>query len=363
MTHLQHGDYLALLGFIAEVSAACGLDDFRRRAVAALRRLVPSEIASHVEMRPGERAASVVDPSDVHFPEGEEILARHGTDNPVVAHFHRAPDDQVLKISDFIDRHELHCRELYQHLYRRVGTEHQIAFALSASKPGIVAIALSRRHRDFDERDRLLLSLARPHVIQAQRNATLLDQMQAAMEHGGQAMIALDRAGRVLYATRHADRLLGDYLKDASSRGSALPEGLRAWVSQERGRLAVGGGVPTQASEYVVEGEGRRLVARYISGDRTSEGDLVLLCETRDVGGADLAALGLSPREAEVLGLVARGKTDAQIAEALVVSPRTVHKHLEHVYEKLGVQTRTAAISRAFGHNRGASDRPEAPAA
>ena len=58
-----------------------------------------------------------------------------------------------------------------------------------------------------------------------------------------------------------------------------------------------------------------------------------------------------------MLRLVALGQTDAQIAKALVVSPRTIHKHLEHVYEKLGVRTRTAAVSRAFGQVRPVSDR------
>ena len=38
------------------------------------------------------------------------------------------------------------------------------------------------------------------------------------------------------------------------------------------------------------------------------------------------------------------GKTDADIAALLSISPRTVHKHLEHIYEKLGVETRTAAV-------------------
>ena len=56
------------------------------------------------------------------------------------------------------------------------------------------------------------------------------------------------------------------------------------------------------------------------------------------------AALGLlTRREHDVLDLVAVGKTNAQIARRLTLSPRTVQKHLEHVYEKLGVHTRTAA--------------------
>jgi DNA-binding CsgD family transcriptional regulator len=56
---------------------------------------------------------------------------------------------------------------------------------------------------------------------------------------------------------------------------------------------------------------------------------------------------GVTPREQEVLRWVSCGKTDADIAALLAISPRTVHKHLEHIYVKLGVETRTAAVMRA----------------
>jgi DNA-binding CsgD family transcriptional regulator len=54
----------------------------------------------------------------------------------------------------------------------------------------------------------------------------------------------------------------------------------------------------------------------------------------------------LSARESEVLHWVAAGKSDAQVAEILRLSRRTVQKHLQHIYEKLGVETRTAAVLR-----------------
>lgn len=57
-------------------------------------------------------------------------------------------------------------------------------------------------------------------------------------------------------------------------------------------------------------------------------------------------ALGLTEREADVLALVREGKTNAQIGQTLFISPHTVRKHLQHVFEKLGVTTRTAAASR-----------------
>ena len=59
------------------------------------------------------------------------------------------------------------------------------------------------------------------------------------------------------------------------------------------------------------------------------------------------AGQSLSPREKEVLQWLSGGKTDRQIAEILGISPRTVHKHLQRIYEKLGVETRTAAVMRA----------------
>jgi DNA-binding CsgD family transcriptional regulator len=56
----------------------------------------------------------------------------------------------------------------------------------------------------------------------------------------------------------------------------------------------------------------------------------------------------LTPRERDVMHWLAAGKTDAEIAALLCLSPRTVSKHLEHIYVKLGVETRTAAVMRVL---------------
>jgi DNA-binding CsgD family transcriptional regulator len=59
---------------------------------------------------------------------------------------------------------------------------------------------------------------------------------------------------------------------------------------------------------------------------------------------------GLTRRELEVLAWVADGKTNAETAEFLSIAPGTVKKHLDHIYEKLGVGTRTEAVVMAMGH-------------
>lgn len=62
---------------------------------------------------------------------------------------------------------------------------------------------------------------------------------------------------------------------------------------------------------------------------------------------AAVASLGLTPREVEVLGLLASGQANKEIARAMGVSPNTVKTHLARLYEKLGVASRTAAIAEA----------------
>lgn len=61
-----------------------------------------------------------------------------------------------------------------------------------------------------------------------------------------------------------------------------------------------------------------------------------------------LESLGLTPREAEVLAWVAEGKSNGTIGAILGISPRTVQKHLERTFHKLGVETRTAAAAQAL---------------
>jgi DNA-binding CsgD family transcriptional regulator len=81
----------------------------------------------------------------------------------------------------------------------------------------------------------------------------------------------------------------------------------------------------------------RRRGRRCLTIERS--GNALVLSETVD-------ELGLTAREQQILAWVARGKTNPEIAEILWISPSTVRKHLENVYAKLGVRTRTAAAAR-----------------
>jgi DNA-binding CsgD family transcriptional regulator len=117
--------------------------------------------------------------------------------------------------------------------------------------------------------------------------------------------------------------------------------------------------------------DGRELVSFVLNrqGHDFSDGELALLDTLRRplarlfdrvdaaerpapaLDNAVLVRLGLTRRESEVLQWVAAGKTDKAVAALLGCSPRTVHKHLQRIYAKLGVETRTAAVMRALQYD------------
>ena len=101
-----------------------------------------------------------------------------------------------------------------------------------------------------------------------------------------------------------------------------------------------------QRNPLVLEREGKRLVIRLVSDLDQS---LLLLEEhPTTMQLQSLAPFGLSPREAQVLDWVAQGKTNKEIGVILELSPRTVQKHLEHIYQKIDVESRTAAAAKAY---------------
>jgi len=94
--------------------------------------------------------------------------------------------------------------------------------------------------------------------------------------------------------------------------------------------------------------DGRQLVARRLG--EVGLGEVMWLLSLQapgEAGPSRLATAALTPRETEVLSWVAKGKTNRDVADILGMSPRTVNKHLEHVFEKFGVETRAAAAALA----------------
>jgi DNA-binding NarL/FixJ family response regulator len=180
-----------------------------------------------------------------------------------------------------------------------------------------------------------MLARIRVHLA----NARLTQSARAALDVSGRFLLAVNRSGKIMWSTPQAQKLLADSFSADSSDELVLPEPLQQWLQQAQG----GKGTKVQTASFPDHPE---LKLHYMGNAGPNEFLLRLAKDT----GASLPAefsseLGLTTREGEVLSWLSKGKTNRDIAQILGLSPRTVDKHLEQIYAKLGVENRTAAAA------------------
>lgn len=360
MDWLSGRDMNVVLDFLRELYAATDLSQFLAYVPAGIRRLTHAERASYNVV--GFCFEAHLDPAADALPGAAQVLqwyrahyAEMQRQHPLLAYWRKTRDGGAVKISDFLTRSQYHRLPLYNEALRHFGTESAMRISLPLSADTLAGITIGRGRPDFSERERLILNLVRPHVAQADRNARALSRLRDALAQASRTMeqlpmsvVICERDGRVRTATRSAWDLLSRYF-DHRIQADRLPGELERWVRECV--LAAQQNPDRVPTVLVLEHDGRRLVVRFLANP---DGHAVLLEER--VSGEDLEvvppqaleSLGLTPREAEVLALAIRGETNLEIGAALGASARTIGKHLEHIYGKLGVSTRAAAITYAL---------------
>lgn len=198
-------------------------------------------------------------------------------------------------------------------------------------------------------RERLLLDLVRPHVAQAWQNAEILALTRRALALAGHEIVCLSEERLITFFSERASSLISAYFQSHTSRDNRLPEALDHWVWEQQERFRKASGNISAPPPLVVDRDGKRLAIRFLRGGGDGQDDILLIDEQQvRVSPASLTAIGLSHREAEVLSLVIQGRSVAEISQTLAISTSTVEKHLENVYTKLNVHSRSAAIVRAL---------------
>ncbi len=167
-------------------------------------------------------------------------------------------------------------------------------------------------------------------------NARLTRSARAALDVSGRFLLAVDRSGEVLWCTPQAASLI----TAAGETTPVLPTAIRDWV-----RLGPPGSSQRQAAASAASNQ--LLEFSYVGETGPDELLLRLVAAASGPEGLLRQRLGLTPREAEVLFWVAQGKSNKDVADILSLSPRTVNKHLEQVFAKLGVENRASAAAMA----------------
>jgi DNA-binding response OmpR family regulator/DNA-binding CsgD family transcriptional regulator len=178
------------------------------------------------------------------------------------------------------------------------------------------------------------------------RSARLQRQARNALDAFGHAtLVVRSTDGRLVWQTARARSLLREHF---GCEGSAAPVPLVDWVRREAARAA---GETRQPMLSARHGCRLTLELHPMTDDEAGDDEwLIVGSESDDAAAIEslVRSLRLTPREAEVMLWVTRGKTNRDIGEILGASPRTVTKHMEHILAKLGVETRTAAAGLAL---------------
>lgn len=189
------------------------------------------------------------------------------------------------------------------------------------------------------ERDGLTPAAWHAHVREE------LAALHQALDALGQGVVEMTPQGHIRWATTRAWQWLARYWGRDARLTRRAPASLVRWAD----RTAAVQSDEGRRLPFLVAGYGRQLSVRLAV--RASRRWLFL--EEQAVGqAASLEPAGLTPREADVLAWLAQGKSNVDIAAILAISPRTVQKHLERIFVKLGVESRTAAAAYVIEHWR-----------
>jgi DNA-binding CsgD family transcriptional regulator len=182
-----------------------------------------------------------------------------------------------------------------------------------------------------------LLARMRVHLT----NARIAQSARLALDQAGQFLFAVNGQGELLWATPQVHQRMNQC-------GYAQPDAIMVFAREVAAWLAHR---PQPGHHLAVEHDGQGVLNIEFLAQVSAQENLLRLVDRQQDSDATerlREAFGLTGREADVMLWIANGKTNREIGQILEMSPRTVNKHLEQVFRKLGVENRTAAAAAAI---------------
>jgi DNA-binding CsgD family transcriptional regulator len=402
MPRLTHSDLRAALRFLAACDAGSGLHAFARSVTAALPAVIPCDLAVFGLVNTRAQTLAAVENPRLTTEADLATFMRvsRQSPNPPLDHFARTGDPEARLISDFVTRRQFHALPVYTDFYRPLRVEFLLGAFIHDSPTAFDGITLSRTRPDFRERDRAVLTVLRPHIIQGYRTAMAVDRLRADLvlatnsrEPPGFGLVVLSGNARMRFVSPGVIALLARYF-DAHRHADELPDSLARWVRQQVDAIRDASRLPAPQPPFVVERNGGRLIARFLSVARdtwllleepetraecrrlaslgVSSREARHLCDAlweeevdpgeprlreiarrvislyRDVPCPAQGAAHLTPHEERLLRLLTQGHSYKTAAAAVGSSVHTVAFHMKHIYAKLQVHSKSEAVAKAL---------------
>jgi DNA-binding CsgD family transcriptional regulator len=359
-------DLEGVLDFVRDLYDQRGREDFADRAMGSLLRLAAADRIVYGDFDVERQAARLsMLPAVVKEHDGTVDGAVNGalsglergfSNHPLYRYYLQTGDGLAHKTSQVMTKSQYRRYIESDDFARQLGAKYQMGLFFTAGPSVVTAILLARGGHDFAERERTLVNRLYPHLVQAFRNTASLNRLSrdvdgliGMLEGPTSSVIVLAGDGRVKRWMEQGKNWIAQYCRTPfPAETDRLPDCFADWYHRQLALVAQETLAPSPRDPLIVDKNGRQLTVQLIP-DHFRDEHLLLLNEKRgDASWNALGEYGLTPRESEVLAWVAKGKTNADVGEILQMSDRTVQKHLEHIYEKLGVETRTTATVRAL---------------
>ena len=351
---LRHSDWNKLLGTIAQLNSDMDPDTLGDRVIAAANRLISGEMTAFdfFDEKGAHTGVSWNDPPNSISASEYEIFANVAHEHPFFPSVFGGGRRDPMTITDHLTKSEFHKTGIYNEFYRIYGIDQQLLIALPVSPDLIVTYTHNRVQRNFSDEDRQMIGLIAPHLRNAIRIGREVERLISTSNHLDSALarkrtgvVIFDRAGTLRYVSGFSQTLIDKYYSRGDLRNDGVPARLANWIENCQSQR----NADPMISEFTLKLELAESTLTVCISFNNLE-TVVLLEETVKPSAASLYPLGLTRRQSEILFWVSQGKTDQDIACLLGISPRTVHKHLENIYIRLGVETRTSAMSIAVQH-------------
>lgn len=355
MRRLTHRDVDRLSNFLLDLYQFRDHETFVAHTLEALRHLIPCERVTYNEMDMAQR--TVYANSTLNDPRSRQLRSSFTAlmhQHPSVRRLqaNRSREREALRISDILTDRQFQHLPLYQEYYKHLDTTHQLAVNIDGSADRFINLAFNRHKRDFSDEEHAVLTRLRPHLALAHRNASHATHVMRTMSGLTTAVTAInavavhvDQHGRISWMTDHAEEWLRTYCQTTSAEH--LPPVIGEWFRVQSAIWLDHTTHPTSPQPLTLHHHQGTLTLSLVR----NETEWWILFQERRQGmdRAELEEAGLTAREAEVLRWVAQGKTNVETAIILGTQPATIKKHLERIYVKLRVETRTAAVAHLNG--------------
>jgi DNA-binding CsgD family transcriptional regulator len=357
MHRLSHLDQIRVLDAIREVHRQTESDALRAVTVRVAADLISGDFGSFnlISKTTSRILASLRIPDvsrivDPHLP----AFAAYFHEHPILRFAQRTGRLDAQRFTDVVVRSEWESTRLHNEYLRPIGIRHQMIVSFDRPDRNSVAVSINRSRREFSERDVTVFNLLRPHLAQAHENVAQLERTRAVannLENSGEpcerGILVADSQHRILWISNFARRALLETLQGDFGPDSLLPEQLCGWLDVRRKKCSDIDSMRGPPAPLPIGRTGNKVIIQQVAED--PDGNVTLLLGRAAGGSRNPRALPeLTIRENDVLRWIAEGKSNPEIATILGLSVRTVYKHVENIFAKLGVENRSCAILRAL---------------